>query len=151
MTDLSQYSDEELERIAAGASASPTSFQIPDASAPAPTSKPLSEWTDEELEAYVAQSQGQGPAAQPAQETAQATPRKMTQEERIAANNRAIETARSQEDPGFLSAMGEALAEGARGAGRAVKAIGQGVLGTATSAVRLAGTPVRMADRKSVV
>ena len=145
MTDLSQYSDEELERIAAGASASPTSFQIPDASAPAPTSKPLSEWTDEELEAYVAQSQGQGPAAQPAQETAQATPRKMTQEERIAANNRAIETARSQEDPGFLSAMGEALAEGARGAGRAVKAIGQGVLGTATSAVRLAGTPVRMA------
>lgn len=72
---------------------------------------------------------------------------RMTREERIAQNKRAI--ARAQQpgegETGFWGAVGEGLAEGVRGAGRALKSAGQGVLGTVTSAVRLAGTPVRMA------
>jgi hypothetical protein len=126
--DFSNISDEELEAMAA---------QSAPASEPMPQ-KPLSEWTDEELEAFAAE-----PNPAPAQPAAH-SPR-MTREERIAANNRAIETARSQEEPGFLSAAGDALAEGAKGAARAVKSIGSGIVGMASGAVRLAGTPVRLA------
>lgn len=124
--DFSNITDEELEAMAA---------QSAPASEPMPQ-KPLSEWTDEELEAYAVE-----PTPAPVQSAA--NPPRMTREERIAANNRAIETARSQEDPGFLSAAGEAIAEGAKGAARAVKSIGSGIVGMASGAVRLSGTPVR--------
>ena len=124
--DFSNISDEELEAMAA---------QSAPASEPMPQ-KPLSEWTDEELEAFASE-----PNPVPVQSAS--NPPRMTREERIAQNQRAIETARSQEEPGFLSAAGEAIAEGAKGAARAVKSVGGGIVGMASGAVRLAGTPVR--------
>lgn len=65
----------------------------------------------------------------------------------VSTKEQAIARARQQGEgeTGFWGTVGEAALEGLKGGARAAKAVGQGVLGTATGVVRLAGTPVRMA------
>lgn len=74
--------------------------------------------------------------------SAQSAPR-----QRVSSHEEAM--ARAQQpgegETGFWGTVGEAALEGLKGGARAAKAVGQGVLGTATGVVRLAGTPVRMA------
>ena len=66
---------------------------------------------------------------------------RMTREERIAQNQRAIE--RAQQPGDGEDGFDLAVLEGVKGAARAVKSIGGGIVGMASGAVRLAGTPVR--------
>lgn len=125
MADIyDMLSDATLEKIAAGGN-------------------PYDSMTDSELEAVANGGFGEQGAATP---LAPVAPR-MTREERIAQNQRAIERAQQpgEGENGFWGAAGEAALEGLKGGARAAKEIGGGILGTATSAVRLAGTPVRLA------
>lgn len=134
MTDFSKMSDEELDSYIAGAEQ-----QQP---APAPmgqqTATPdFASMSDEELDAFIARGESAAPASQ--------VPRRMTREERIAANRRAIEVASNPTEDDERQTAAEPFLEGVRGAGRAVKAIGAPFVGLASGVARLAGTPVRMA------
>ena len=119
--DFSSMSDEELDKALASA-------QTPAPAAPQ-GSFDVSAMSDEELNAALASAGGEAP--------------RMTREERIAQNQRAIE--RAQQPGDGEDGFDLAVLEGVKGAARAVKDIGGGIVGMVSGAARLAGTPVRLA------
>ena len=63
----------------------------------------------------------------------------------VSSQEESLVRARNQNtETSLLEDIGEGLIEGAKGAGRAAKEIGKGFVGLGSSAVRLAGTPLRM-------
>lgn len=99
--------------------------------------------SDEELDGRIATLRAE--LGQGAQSSLDVPRRPLTREERIARNNAAIERALQpgEGEMGFWENVGQSLKEGARGAARAVKDVGEGFVGMASGAVRLAGTPIR--------
>lgn len=144
MEDLSQYTDEELQKVVASGGTWRREEPQQAAAEPMLNSQgedDLSQYTDEELQRVVDSGgtwRRPAPSAAPAASVS-ATP--------VSTKEQAIARARQQGEgeTGFWGTVGEAALEGLKGGARAAKAVGQGVLGTATGVVRLAGTPVRMA------
>ena len=144
MEDLSQYTDEELQKVVASGGTWRREEPQQAAAEPMLNSQgedDLSQYTDEELQRVVDSG---GTWRRPAPSAAPAAPVSATP---ISTKEQAIARARQQGEgeTGFWGTVGEAALEGLKGGARAAKAVGQGVLGTATGVVRLAGTPVRMA------
>lgn len=144
MEDLSQYTDEELQKVVASGGTWRREEPQQAAAEPMLNSQgedDLSQYTDEELQRVVDSG---GTWRRPAPSAAPAAPVSATP---VSTKEQAIARARQQGEgeTGFWGTVGEAALEGLKGGARAAKAVGQGVLGTATGVVRLAGTPVRMA------
>ena len=143
MEDLSQYTDEELQKVVASGGTWRREEPQQAAAEPMLNSQgedDLSQYTDEELQRVVDSG---GTWRRPAPSAAPAAPVSATP---VSTKEQAIARARQQGEgeTGFWGTVGEAALEGLKGGARAAKAVGQGVLGTATGVVRLAGTPVRM-------
>ena len=143
--DFSAYTDEELQKIVDSNGAwRPEAQPAVQETAPQGDAEDFSQYTDEELQRIVDSNGAWRPETDAVK--ASPAPQGMTSEERIASRNAAIARAQQPGDgeTGFWGAAGDALAEAARGAGRAVKSGVKGlVVDTVTGLTRLAGTPLR--------
>ena len=116
-SDYADYSDEELDRIINGGASMPQAQE--QLSKQSPYSD-YSDYSDEELDRIIAQP---------------------SESERQSARYR--QEIQNTIVPSTSSMIEDAVLEGAKGAGRAVKAIGGAFVGLGSGAVRLVGTPVR--------